>query len=207
MTVLVLAAVALLVAILSHPKGARSVSGRAQVVDGDTLVLSGRRLRIRLVGIDAPERAQTCILPENPAWDCGEAARHRLEQLIDGRAVTCEGEGQDRYGRLLAHCRAGETALNAAMVEAGFAVASGDFRAEEARARLEHRGLWASRFTRPQIWRRMQADNLKEPAALGAAVDSLFSAIGDEIADALAQAIAWLWPERGDESAVRPGGG
>ena len=194
MTAMVLVALALAVAILSRPSAARNVAGRAQVIDGDTLLLSGRGLRIRLVGIDAPERAQTCLLTENPAWACGEAARDRLEQLIGGRVVSCESEGRDRYGRLLARCKAGETGLNAAMVEAGFAVASGDFRAQEARARLDHRGLWASRFTRPQIWRRMQAEEPKGPAALGAAIDNLFGAIGDEVSAFIQQWKGHLWP-------------
>jgi endonuclease YncB( thermonuclease family) len=50
-------ALSMIFAILSVPTGAASstVSGRARVIDGDTLSLAGRR--IRLEGIDAPELA------------------------------------------------------------------------------------------------------------------------------------------------------
>ena len=44
-------------------------------------------------------------------------------------------------------------ALNAALVEAGWAVAYGGFDAQEAAARKAGRGAWAGTFERPDRWR------------------------------------------------------
>ena len=68
--------------------------------------------------------------------------------------VTCVGAERDRYGRLLARCRARGVDVNAAMVRDGHAVAFGAHQAEEAEAKAAYRGLWAGTFERPQDWRR-----------------------------------------------------
>ncbi|MEO3387424.1 thermonuclease family protein [Mesorhizobium sp. CAU 1741] len=130
-----------------------TVQGAASVVDGDTILLLGTR--VRLSEIDAPEIAQTCMDPSGLAYACGERARSALIELIGGRQVTCAGRGLDRYGRLLGRCSAGATDLNRAMVEAGWAVAYGDFNDAQAVARQESRGLWAGIFDQPQEWRRL----------------------------------------------------
>ena len=49
----------------------RTLSGRARVIDGDTLDVDG--VRIRLHGVDAPESRQSCIAAER-RWPCGERA-------------------------------------------------------------------------------------------------------------------------------------
>ena len=66
-------------------------------VDGDTIKCGTERvkLRIRLLGIDAPE------LPG---------------------VVQCQPAGFDRYGRTLARCSVGTVDLSCAMVAAGAAV-------------------------------------------------------------------------------------
>ncbi|MCD7110371.1 thermonuclease family protein [Rhizobium sp. DKSPLA3] len=127
-----------------------TVTGQPRVVDGDTLALG--RDRIRLIGIDAPEGAQTCER-DGETWACGQEARRHLARLIGTTAVLCEGRADDRYGRRLAVCAAGGEDLNARMVADGFAVAFGDYAAEEAEARANRAGLWAGTFDRPQDWR------------------------------------------------------
>jgi len=52
--------------------------GRFFVIDGDTL--SKGKERFRLLGIDAPELAQTC-LRGGESWPCGEEARRVLQRL------------------------------------------------------------------------------------------------------------------------------
>ena len=42
------------------PAAAQGLSGRADIIDGDTLAIQGEPARIRLYGIDAPEGKQTC---------------------------------------------------------------------------------------------------------------------------------------------------
>jgi len=127
------------------------VSGWAHVIDGDSLQVAGRE--VRLVGIDAPEWSQTCSR-DGKNWDCGQAARAQLRRLIGMGRVTCRYSERDQYDRLLGLCDAGGRSLNKAMVEAGFAVAYGRFGAEEGKARADHRGIWAAEFERPQEWRR-----------------------------------------------------
>lgn len=58
---------------------------RFQVVDGDT-VKFGSEL-VRLFGIDAPERAQTC---DDGQWHPGPLAKKALEDFIGGRPVICK---------------------------------------------------------------------------------------------------------------------
>lgn len=86
----------------------------AHVTDGDTIRLcSGER--VRLLGIDAPERAgsERCSVKSrarlmnshNPSWcdfDKGEQARAALTRLIGTGTVRLERHGLDRYRRTLA---------------------------------------------------------------------------------------------------------
>lgn len=128
-----------------------SLQGPARVTDGDSLVVNG--VRIRLYGIDAPELAQTCI-NGGADYPCGRQAAAELRQLVAGRQVICQSQGNDRYGRVLARCTAAATELNRAMVEAGWAVAYGDYTMQERAARQAGRGLWRGEFEQPQDWRR-----------------------------------------------------
>lgn len=126
------------------------IAGAAAVGDGDSLTIGGER--IRLIGIDAPELDQTCRRDDRD-YACGRQSRQALVALIGALAVACEGRGKDRYERLLADCRAGDVDLGRAQVEAGWAVAYGDYEREEAAAREAGRGLWAGPFERPLDWR------------------------------------------------------
>lgn len=143
--VIVVAALARFVDDLRPP-----VTGPARVVDGDSLVVDGQD--IRLEGIDAPELAQTCLRGEQ-VWRCGRDAATALRRMVADRHVSCRGREKDRYGRLLAVCNAGGVDLNAAMVKAGYAVAYGNYLADERDARDARRGLWASQFEQPAAWR------------------------------------------------------
>ena len=64
------------------------------ISDGDTVtVLDGlhARHRIRLAGIDAPEKAQPY----------GDASKRHLSDMVFGESVTVEYEKHDRYGRIV----------------------------------------------------------------------------------------------------------
>ncbi|MEM1371382.1 MAG: thermonuclease family protein [Pseudomonadota bacterium] len=132
--------------------GPLSVEGRARAVDGDSVFI-GRR-EVRLVGIDAPEGPQICQRNGRP-WRCGDASRDALLAMISRQPIRCSGQKEDRHGRLLGTCRLGDKNLNAAMVEQGHAVAYGRYRREERRARESQRGLWAKsvQFQTPRAWR------------------------------------------------------
>ena len=64
---------------------ASAQEGPARVIDGDTLDIAGER--IRLHGIDAPEKDQTCSI-DGQKWACGVAAWGYLVQLLAGQIVT-----------------------------------------------------------------------------------------------------------------------
>ena len=117
------------------------------VADGDTLTVldsSKTQHKIRLQGVDAPERIQAF----------GTRARQHLAGLVFGKQVEVLVDEVDRYGRKVARVRLGERDINLEMVRAGLAwhykqYADGQSaedreaytRAEEA-ARQAKLGLW-----------------------------------------------------------------
>jgi len=147
---LLFALLALLAARLNTRPPGDILAGSAYVIDGDTISIGGSHIRLK--GIDAPELAQDC--GGAPATACGRTARQALVQLVGGRDVRCEASGRDKYDRTLATCYVGGTNINRAMVEAGQAVAYGDYHDAEAQAQRARKGLWASNFETPQDWRR-----------------------------------------------------
>jgi len=149
----VIAATAFVVARVEHYAG-ETISGPVRVVDGDTLALGSRRLR--LIGIDAPELRQNCS--RNTAdYPCGQEAAAHLRDLVKDQ-LECRTEGSDRYRRALVRCRSDGTDINMAMVLSGHAVAYGDYQLAEAEARAKGAGLWAGQFVRPADWRAEQGE-------------------------------------------------
>lgn len=130
-----------------------------RVVDGDTVdvrLTSGKRERVRLIGIDASERG-ACYSAQATA---------RARSLALDRKVVLRGdatqETRDRYGRLLAYVWVSGRDLGYQLVAGGFAkvyVYRDVFQRHSAYARAERRakasprGLWkrcAARSTTPQ---------------------------------------------------------
>ena len=135
------------------------LSGRAHIIDGDTIVLGG--IHIRLEGIDAPETAQTCARREGGTWPCGQESTKGLASLIDGKQVSCTDRGLDKYGRVLGTCKVGMLDINAEMVRRGLACAfvrySPAYAAIESEAKAAQRGIWQAAATpawdfRAQRW-------------------------------------------------------
>lgn len=132
-----------------------NISGIARASDGDSLEISNRR--IRLLGIDAPELYQNCKDKNGNSWKCGRASHKKLSSLVRGRQVTCVGLKKDRYDRLLAKCTIMGDDIGAILISEGLAVSyrgSGDYLAEQNRARKNKIGMWAGKFENPQDWRR-----------------------------------------------------
>ncbi|WP_367714548.1 thermonuclease family protein [Nitratireductor sp. GISD-1A_MAKvit] len=149
LTLLLLVGIALLVDRFQR-LSTRTLDGTVTVHDGDTITLAGERIRIR--GIDAPELRQSCTRDGHP-YDCGRKALRALVQMVKGHTVVCEGHERDRYDRLLAQCMVGDQDIGLAMVEAGWAMAYGDYDAAEAQARRGRVGIWAGGFDAPRAWR------------------------------------------------------
>jgi len=85
---------------------------RFDTTDGDTIRHDG--VVYRLWGIDAPELSDRC-----GDWPAGIVARDWLAALMAGRAVACQARDRDRWGRVVALCRAEGVDLSAAMVREG----------------------------------------------------------------------------------------
>jgi len=131
------------------------VAGRASIIDGDTIDIHGTR--IRLSGIDTPERGQSCERA-GAAYRCGTEASRVLDGLVADQPVSCAVVAVDRYGRLVATCHKGALDLNGEMVRLGWALAyrtySTAYVGAEDEARAARRGLWAGTFEAPWDWRR-----------------------------------------------------
>lgn len=109
-----------------------------RVLDGDTF--KSGETRVRLWGIDAPEKGQPYA----------DEARARLKELIEGKAVRLERKDRDQYSREVAIVYAGSTNINLQMVKEGlawhyayFAPNAEDLAAAEKAARKSRKGLWA----------------------------------------------------------------
>jgi endonuclease YncB( thermonuclease family) len=130
----------------------RAEANAIRIVDGETIGL-GERI-VRLDGVAAPARGETCRAASGEVFDCGGAAAAALTRLVAGRPVACRIVGQDGFGRGLGQCDAAGADLNRALVGGGFAVAtSGTLRGNEAAARQSAQGLWAHGTGGPQAWR------------------------------------------------------
>ena len=101
---------------IQPPQTAKTLSGVARVIDGDTIDVHGTH--IRLNGIDAPESKQTCDL-NGQAYPCGQKATEALIVFLGARPVECSATGKDRYQRIIARCRVESTDLGNWMVEHG----------------------------------------------------------------------------------------
>ena len=158
---------------------AETITGRAQVVDGDTLIISDTK--IRLNAIDAPETDQSCLDPSNKVYSCGLLARDLLRARIGNASVSCQTEGTDRYGRFLAICFLGQDDLNRWLVSQGLAMAyvqySDRYKAVEEAAKRDRKGLWAGAFVAPWDWRH----RTPQTALLGATADKANRAALSEI--------------------------
>ena len=76
-----------------------------RVIDGDTIIVDNKK--VRLFGIDAPEKAQLCKDSSGNNYRCGIVATEKLNELIfssTNKTVNCENIAKDQYGRLISNC-------------------------------------------------------------------------------------------------------
>jgi endonuclease YncB( thermonuclease family) len=151
------------------------ISGKVvAVTDGDTIkVLDANRVqhKVRLAGIDAPEKRQPF----------GNSSRKNLASLVAGKAVRIETTKKDRYGRVLGKvwvqprdCPGCGKTLNAnhAQILSGMAWRyldyvkdlspedRGRYQSAEAEARQRKRGLWSeANAIPPWAWRKGQRNS------------------------------------------------
>ena len=129
-----------------------SFAGNLKIVDGDTIVLNGEK--IRFSGIDTPELKQTCIKDDRKIF-CGMLAKMILVKKIGNEIPNCKKEGVDVYKRVLAECFVNGESLSSFLVRSGYALAyrkySKKFIKDEEFAKENKLGMWSMQFEYP--WR------------------------------------------------------
>jgi endonuclease YncB( thermonuclease family) len=154
--------------LLCHPSPVLArddVQGVPRVLDGDTLEVDSKR--VRLYALDAPEIKQSCTTASGAEYRCGLMAKAALEKkLSGGKIVNCSPKKSlDKYGRLVAVCSIVGTGedINAWLVREGYAVAyeryGKQYKPLEIEAQAAQRGLWAGNFEEPQRWRQEHLRN------------------------------------------------
>ena len=126
------------------------------VSDGDTVKFG--KQRVRLFGIDAPEKGQPC---DDGHWYPGPLATKALIAFIAGRPVSCHEVDYDRKNdRPVAVCSAGKDDLQVLMVSAGWAwaytVFSDQYVDAERRAAARGVEVHAHRCQPPWEWRALK---------------------------------------------------
>ncbi|MDB5344313.1 MAG: nucH [Schlesneria sp.] len=145
---------------VSHVATAGELRGKVvSIADGDTItILDPDKVqhKIRLQGIDAPEKKQAF----------GTKSKELLTEKIAGHQVVIEWKEKDRYGRILGEVMLGRRHINLEMVQEGMAwhyvqySKSKELERAELQARQARRGLWADKDPIPP-WEFRKAAKVK----------------------------------------------
>jgi len=148
----------------AHASAAEPISGKVVAVgDGDSLTLvdsAGKKMRIRLAQIDAPEYKQAF----------GTASRKSLAAICLRKPATVEAVETDSYGRMIGKVNCAGVDANVEQVRRGMAwvvarntLPNSPLPEMEANARLRGLGLWAGDKPEPPWeWRKRQGAAAKK---------------------------------------------
>ncbi|GAA6195430.1 thermonuclease family protein [Pseudophaeobacter sp.] len=132
--------------------------GAFRIVEGDLLALGN--LRIRLVGIEAPEVAQLCNSAQGDSWECAAEAEDRIRDVLrTAERIECFSNDRDSYGHYLASCKADGLDVGGLLVAEGLVwpdQEQGYYQPEAAQAQAASRGIWQAETPSPSDWRRQQ---------------------------------------------------
>jgi len=151
---------------------ALSLAGQFKVIriyDGDTVKAQGHdiTIKVRLVGIDAPETSKKKGSPGQPY---SQKAKEYLTGLILNENVDIKGYGMGPYSRILGVIYVDDKDINLEMIKAGLAeVYRGKspkgfnlkpYLQAEAKARKYGIGMWSlgEEYISPKDWRKMEKD-------------------------------------------------
>ena len=113
-----------------------------KITDGDTFVLltdSKEQIKIRLHGIDAPEKKQ----------DYGTDSKNYLSNLVFKKDIIIEYKNRDRYGRRIGIAFMEDVNVNEKMLSEGMAWhfkkydTNSQWSVLESKAKEEKKGLWS----------------------------------------------------------------
>lgn len=153
----------------SNPSIAATLQGRVvAIADGDTLTVldsTKNQHKIRLAGIDAPEKRQPY----------GDASKRSLSEMAYDRHVTVKWDKHDRYGRIVGKVLVDGLDVDLEQVKRGLAwwyrkyadeQSPSDrelYETAENEAKDAGSGLWAERDpVPPWEWRKSKRDNSNE---------------------------------------------
>ena len=136
-----------------------------RVYDGDTVKAEGQdiEIKIRLVGIDAPETSRKKHEPGQPF---SQRATKHLAELVLNKVVEVKGFGMDRYNRILGVIFVDGINVNLELVRVGLAEVyygrpprgfdTGPYLGAEREAREAQRGMWVQgdKYVSPKEWRK-----------------------------------------------------
>jgi endonuclease YncB( thermonuclease family) len=140
------------------------------VTDGDSLTCltaAKQQVKVRLHGIDAPERGQPYA----------DRSKQALSDLVFGKDVTVEDRGPDRFGRTVGRVTVGGVDVNRELVARGMAWhyarydKSRELRDAEKAARAAKAGLWTDPHACPPWeWRGFDKEERARRRAVSPAV-------------------------------------
>lgn len=158
---------ALIVTIASATQAAE-LRGKLRVVDGDTVDVGD--VRVRLHGIDAPERNQPCTTLGGQSWGCGDWVTRQVRDRYQGAQARCEATDWDRtYNRVVARCFVAGEDIGRQMVADGLAFAyrkySNDYDLEEKSAYVADLGIHGFIMEAPARYRLTRIKGRSAPDA------------------------------------------
>ena len=147
-----------IVSLSSNNDSAKTISGKVvKVIDGDTITIlnsENKQIKIRLYGIDAPEKDQ----------DCGKISRNYLSELVAGKTIDVNVINIDRYGRSVGRIKIDDKEVAEEMLKAGLAwvytyyckIPECEYWKElETQAKTAKVGLWSNPTAQePWLWRK-----------------------------------------------------
>lgn len=142
-----------------NPLNYPAIVAPLRVVKGNVLQFYNGQY-IKIYGIDSPELSQACANRQGRSYACGKQAVAWLKDWVGDFEVKCHVVSTDTKGNMVGVCFLGQYDIAAALVNAGWAVATDEpnnvYLAYEAQARQNKRGLWQGQFYKPQDWRNAQ---------------------------------------------------
>jgi micrococcal nuclease len=145
-----------------------SLAGQYKVMriyDGDTVLckMDDISIKVRLVGIDAPETSKS---KRDPGQPYSQQSKKFLAGLVLNKNIEMKGYGNDKYNRVLSELFIDGKSVNLEMIKQGLAEAyqgkspkgfkNGPYLEAEKDAKEASKGIWSlgGKYISPGVWRK-----------------------------------------------------